>query len=113
MRRIALVVMCLVVGMVAESRAQRRDEPRRDREPTVEIRSMKFEPAEIRIKSGQQVVWINRDDRDHTVTANNPKTLRSGNIKHGRSFTFTFPKAGRYPYTCSYHPRMKGVVVVE
>jgi len=30
-----------------------------------------------------------------------------------QSYTFTFTKAGEYPYFCSLHPHMTGKVVVQ
>ena len=42
-----------------------------------------------------------------------PASFKSGNIKRGATFEFKFAKPGKYPYSCSYHPRMKGLVIVE
>jgi plastocyanin len=89
------------------------DEKKKSKGPEVENRGMKFVPAELTVKPGQTVVWTNNDDRDHTVTADDNKAFKSGNLKHGDTFEQKFTKPGKYPYACSYHPRMKGVVIVS
>lgn len=78
----------------------------------VQIKNMQFIPATLNIQIGQTVVWTNQDDRDHTVTAAD-ESFNSGNLRPGASFSFTFTKAGTFPYSCSYHPRMKGTVNVS
>jgi plastocyanin len=77
----------------------------------VTINGMKFDPAQIEIAVGDKVVWTNADDRDHTVVARE-NSFKSGNLSKGDRFEQTFSKAGKYSYACSYHPRMKGVVIV-
>jgi plastocyanin len=79
---------------------------------TVKIKEMKFTPASISIKVGESVTWTNEDDRDHTVTAVDG-SFASDNLKPGSSFSFQFTKPGKFAYACSYHPRMKGVVIVS
>lgn len=79
---------------------------------TVSIQNAQYSPATVTIKAGQTVLWTNNDDRDHTVVAADG-SFKSGNIGPGQSFTHTFGKPGRYKYACSYHPRMKGEVVVS
>jgi len=78
---------------------------------TVVIEQMAYSPANLEIKAGDTVVWINRDDRDHTVVALDG-SFSSDNLKPGGSYTFRFTRLGRFPYSCTYHPRMKGLVVV-
>ena len=77
---------------------------------SVEIRSMQFNPDSVTIAAGGSVIWTNADDRDHTVSGSG---ISSGTISPQKTFTHRFPKAGRYPYACSLHPRMKGTIVVE
>src|SRR5689334_2294848 len=77
----------------------------------VSIKGMKFDPAQVEIAVGDTVVWTNADDRDHTVVAKD-NSFKSGNLSKGDKFEHTFTKAGKYSYACSYHPRMKGVVIV-
>jgi plastocyanin len=80
--------------------------------PTVSIKDMKFSPASISIKVGETVTWTNDDDRDHTATAADG-SFDSDNIKPGSSYSHQFKTAGKFAYGCSYHPRMKGVVMVS
>lgn len=79
---------------------------------TVSIRGMKYGPATVTIKAGEAVTWVNGDDRDHTVVAEDG-SFNSGNIGPGRSFTARFAKPGKYAYACALHPRMRGVVIVQ
>jgi len=80
--------------------------------PAVTIKDMKFSPASISIKVDETVTWTNDDDRDHTVTATDA-SFDSDNIKPGSSYSHQFKTAGKFAYGCSYHPRMKGVVMVS
>ena len=79
---------------------------------TVSIKSMKFSPDRIEIRAGDSVIWTNADDRDHTVTAKDG-SFKSGNLSKGDTFSHQFTKSGKFNYACSYHPRMKAVVVVS
>jgi plastocyanin len=79
---------------------------------TVRIRDLQYQPANVNLKIGQSVTWINADDRDHTVTAVD-NSFDSGNLKPGASYTFRFNKAGSFQYVCTYHPRMRGSVQVS
>jgi plastocyanin len=78
----------------------------------VSIKDMKFSPATITVKPGTTVTWTNKDDHDHTVVASD-ESFKSGNLSHGETFEHKFEKKGKFKYACSYHPRMKGTVVVS
>jgi len=58
------------------------------------------------------VVWTNRDNSPHTVTANDG-SFESGNMAPGQTYTFTFTTLGVYAYHCTYHPWMIGTVIVK
>jgi plastocyanin len=64
------------------------------------------------VKVGTKVTWTNHDGVAHTVTADN-KAFSSGPITSGKSFSFTFTKAGTYSYACSIHTVMKGTIIVQ
>jgi len=73
-----------------------------------------FNPSTITVVIGinNTVIWNNDDSAPHTVTANDG-SFSSGNLNPGDSYTFTFTTPGTYSYHCSYHPWMKGTVVVK
>jgi plastocyanin len=79
---------------------------------TVEIQGFRFRPANITIKRGTRVRWINRDSAAHTVTANNG-AFNSGLLRKGETFSRTFRKVGKRAYHCNPHPYMRGSVVVQ
>ena len=73
-----------------------------------------FTPSTITVVIGvnNTVEWKNNDDTPHTVTAVD-KSFDSGNLNAGDVFTYTFTTSGTYQYSCSYHPWMKGTVIVK
>jgi plastocyanin len=70
-----------------------------------------YEPADITIKVGQAVNWMNEGNEAHTVTADD-NSFDSGSKAHGQNWQHTFSKAGQFAYHCTPHPWMKGVVKV-
>jgi len=78
----------------------------------VNIKGMKYDPASVTIRAGDTVTWTNADQRDHSVAASDG-SFSSGNIGPGATYSFVFNKSGKFEYSCSLHPRMKGVVIVQ
>jgi plastocyanin len=80
----------------------------------VKIDNFSFTPATLTVAVGTTVTWTNRDDIPHTVVStDDPKTFKSKVLDTDEKFSFTFSKAGTYPYFCSIHPKMTGTVVVK
>jgi plastocyanin len=79
----------------------------------VVIKNFSFNPANITIKRGTKVRWINRDSTTHTATANKKRSFDSGRLRPGQSYTHTFKRAGKQRYHCEIHPDMMGSVVVK
>jgi plastocyanin len=73
--------------------------------------SNSFSPNPVEVKVGETVTWVNDDSGRHTVTSKDG-VFDSGMMGKGQSFSFTFDKAGEYPYFCEPHPTMVGTVVV-
>ena len=73
--------------------------------------SNSFNPNPVEVKVGETVTWINDDSGRHTVTSKDG-VFNSELMGRGQSFSYTFDKAGEYPYSCSPHPNMVGTVVV-
>jgi plastocyanin len=80
---------------------------------TVLIQDFRFKPANITIKRGTKVRWINKDSAAHTATANNGRSFDSGRLGKGQSYTHTFKSTGKKKYHCEIHPDMRGSVVVK
>jgi plastocyanin len=104
---LALVSTMFVVSKPPTAQAQK--QPTR----TVLIQNFSFSPANITIKRGTRVIWINRDSAPHTATANNARSFDSGRLGPGRRFSHTFRTAGKKAYHCEIHPSMKGSVTVK
>jgi plastocyanin len=77
----------------------------------VAIRNFAFNPPVITVPVGATVTWTNDDIEQHTATADD-KSFNSDAIDNGKSFTFTFTKAGTFRYSCLIHPEMVGQVIV-
>jgi plastocyanin len=73
--------------------------------------SNSFSPNPVEVKVGETVTWINDDSGRHTVTSKDG-IFDSGMMGKGQSFSYTFDKAGEYPYFCEPHPNMVDTVVV-
>jgi plastocyanin len=78
----------------------------------VTIDNFSFGPTTITVPVGTTVIWTNRDDIPHTVVSDD-KVFKSKVLDTDDKFSFTFTKAGTYPYFCSVHPKMTGKVVVQ
>ena len=78
---------------------------------TVEIRQMKFQPAELKVQKGDTVVFINRDFVTHDVTEESSKSWTSSPLPVGKSWRLAVAKSSNY--YCSVHQVMKGKIVVE
>jgi plastocyanin len=77
----------------------------------VEIKGMKFQPAELIVNSGDTVRWINRDIVSHDVTEVPEKAWASPVIPAGDSWSMVVNKSESY--YCSIHVVMKGDILVH
>ncbi len=73
----------------------------------------KFQPANIQVPVGTTVTWTNNDNVGHTVTFRNG--MKDSGVLWGGgagTFRYTFASKGIFPYYCTIHPSMLGVVTV-
>lgn len=77
----------------------------------IRISSLKFATDTVRIAPGQSVRWVNGDPVEHTVSFD----VEPGSplIPPNASYIHRFDKPGAYPYHCTPHPFMTGVVIVR
>lgn len=120
MRRIvsiAALAGTLVLGIGSQRISQKYFAPRAQQKPEtpeVKIDNFSFGPATLTVPAGTTVTWTNRDDIPHTVVStDDPKAFKSKVLDTDEKFSFTFSKAGTFPYFCSIHPKMTGKVVVQ
>lgn len=79
------------------------------------IRDFAFEPAQVSVKPGSKVTWVNCDlpgSDSHTSTAD-AGAWDSPLLAPGSTFTRTFAGAGAFPYHCEPHPTMRGTITVD
>ncbi len=80
----------------------------------VDIKDFSFQPAELKVKVGDTVVWTQHDSVKHNVEIiSGPETFKSELLDAGQTFSYTFTKPGEYSYKCTPHPKMRGKVIVE
>jgi plastocyanin len=78
----------------------------------VKIDNFSFGPQSLTVTVGTKVTWTNRDDIPHNVVADD-KSFKSKVLDTDEKFSYTFTKAGNYPYFCGIHPHMTGKVIVQ
>lgn len=99
---IALALACLCYGDVSAAARQTH---------VVIIEGMQFHPASLTVRSGDRIVWRNQDLVPHTATA--VGAFDSKTIAVQGSWAYVAHASGTYSYVCSFHPTMKGVLVVR
>jgi plastocyanin len=79
---------------------------------TVEMKDMCFTPTVLRVKPGDSVTFVNRDEMQHTVTGTSALFGSYTALTPGQSATYKFASGGVYAYSCIFHPGMTGAVLV-
>ena len=81
---------------------------------TTEVRvdNFTFGPDTLTVPVNATVTWVNKDDIPHVI-ASNDGLFKSKALDTDQKFSYTFTKAGTYPYYCSIHPKMTGKIVVQ
>ncbi len=77
----------------------------------VEIKKMKFQPAELAVQKGDTVVWVNKDIVVHDVTEERGKKWTSSALAPGQSWSLIVTQSTNY--FCSIHVVMKGTLTVQ
>jgi plastocyanin len=80
--------------------------------PSIEITKFAFAPMEITVAPGTKVVWTNRDETPHTISAAD-KTFLSKAMDTDDRYEYTFASEGDFSYFCTLHPFMTGIVHVR
>src|SRR3954470_17981219 len=75
------------------------------------MKGIGYEPKQVTVHVGDEIVWDNQDIVAHTATTADKKW--DVVIGPGRSGRIVAQSPGTFDYICRYHPNMKGEVVVE
>ena len=78
----------------------------------VDMDGVAFAPEQLIVKVGETVTWTNKDPYPHNVTSTTGE-FKSGDIAPDAKWQFQATKAGRFPYECTLHPGMNGILIVE
>jgi plastocyanin len=112
---IAVLTAGLVLGMGTIAVGQRNfvaGAQQKAETTEVKIDNFSFGPGTLTVPVGTTVTWTNRDDIPHTVVSTEG-AFKSKVLDTDEKFSFTFSKAGTFPYFCSIHPKMTGKVIVQ
>ncbi len=74
----------------------------------VTIDKLVFSPAEITVKVGDTIEWINKDRIVHTATVKGGWEVM---IPAGKTGSKVIESADAVDYYCRFHPNMKGRIV--
>jgi plastocyanin len=113
--RNAGVVMPVLIAMLllfAGSSSVRASDQPSAANVAVKIDNFVFGPQAITVPIGTTVTWTNSDDIPHTAVSTEG-VFKSKVMDTDEKFSYTFTKAGTYPYYCSVHPKMTGQIVVK
>lgn len=78
---------------------------------TVVIDKLKFGPLPAQLHKGDTIVWANRDILRHTATAADHSF--DVDLQPGKAGKTVIAKTGSIPFSCRFHPGMRGVLQVR
>ncbi len=92
--------------------------PKGTSSPGCEKANLCYDPPNVTIFVGGDIIWRNDDFSPHTVTSGIALTgpdniFNSGLIKAGQTFSFRFDSSGEFKYFCMIHPWATGMVTVS
>jgi plastocyanin len=80
--------------------------------PTLTIADMAFGQP-LTVAPGTQINIANNDSVEHSVTSDTAGAFDQ-DVDGNEKATMTAPsQPGEYPFHCSYHPKMKGTLIVK
>jgi plastocyanin len=78
---------------------------------TIRIEHFAFVPAELTVKAGAKVAFVNHDEVAHSVIGTEGE-FRSNALAKSESFVTTLAKPGVVAYFCGLHGDMRGKITV-
>ncbi|HMF26697.1 MAG TPA: cupredoxin family copper-binding protein [Pseudolabrys sp.] len=102
LRRNSLPVLVVISGLLSVSA--------RAETIQVTIDKLVFAPAEVNAKIGDTIEWVNKDSLLHNAKATNGDW--TVNLPPKQNGQVVLKKAGTIDYSCTFHPNMKGRIIV-
>jgi plastocyanin len=108
------VPLMIVFALLSAGSGAVKADPQQAPAKNVEIKidNFSFAPGTFTVAVGTTVTWINHDDIPHTAVSTDG-VFKSKVMDTDEKFSYTFTKAGSYPYFCSIHPKMTGTILVQ
>lgn len=106
--RIMLGLSVLALGLLGSAPGQEKSS---NKTHTVLIKGLAFVPQRLEVRAGDTVIWKNEDIVPHTATAK--ESFNSKELGPQQSWRYVAQRKGIYPFICTYHPTMKGELVVK
>jgi plastocyanin len=104
MRRVLVPVLLVLVVAVPAATAATSE--------TIAITKNGFTPKTTTLAFGSKVTWRNDDTADHQVVANDG-SFASPVLAHGKTYAFTFTRAGTFHYHDALHPSLRGTIAIK
>jgi plastocyanin len=78
---------------------------------TIVLDKMKFGPLPANLRSGDVILWLNKDLFRHSATARDGSfNVDLPSKSSGRTLV---KRKGAIPFSCKYHPGMNGVLIAR
>jgi plastocyanin len=77
---------------------------------TIVVDKLKFATPPSGLRVGDTVIWVNRDIFRHSATARDGSF--NVDLMPGKSLGIVLKRAGTVPFYCTFHPGMKGQLVI-
>jgi plastocyanin len=78
----------------------------------IEMSTAGFHPQELEVAVGDTVVWVNHDLVPHTSTAAD-SSWDTGAVNPDQEGRFVPKHPGTFVYSCTFHPVMRGKLIVR
>ena len=114
-RRLATIAVLATIGAsagvtVANAGGGGHCEPSEGDGSVIELSGACLLPSTVRADTGETITFVNRDPMAHNVSGTGWGQYED--MAQGERFTTSFLDEGIFPFACTLHPGMNGIVVV-
>ena len=106
-----IIALALTATLILQP-TRARSEEKASSATEIRVDNFTFAPQTLTVSVNSTVTWVNKDDIPHVI-ASNDGLFKSKALDTDDKYSYTFSKAGTYPYYCSVHPKMAGTIVVQ